>query len=69
MDDPRNTDNAWMETVAVNLHDESGINHLIIILLLLKLNLLEIKYFIHAVTALAICEPFKKTKQCCLDDF
>ncbi|XP_077940106.1 ADP-ribose pyrophosphatase, mitochondrial isoform X1 [Gasterosteus aculeatus] len=24
VDDPRNTDNAWMETVAVNLHDESG---------------------------------------------
>lgn len=24
MDDPRNTDNAWMETVAVNFHDESG---------------------------------------------
>lgn len=26
MDDPRNTDNAWMETVAVNFHDDSGIN-------------------------------------------
>lgn len=26
VDDPRNTDNAWMETVAVNFHDESGIN-------------------------------------------
>lgn len=24
MDDPRNTDNAWMETVAVNFHDEVG---------------------------------------------
>lgn len=24
MDDPRNTDNAWMETVAVNFHDDSG---------------------------------------------
>ncbi|CAK8686446.1 unnamed protein product [Clavelina lepadiformis] len=24
MDDPRNTDNSWMETVAVNFHDESG---------------------------------------------
>lgn len=24
MDDPRNTDNAWMETQAVNMHDESG---------------------------------------------
>ena len=23
-DDPRNTDNAWMETVAVNYHDEDG---------------------------------------------
>lgn len=23
-DDPRNTDNAWMETVAMNFHDESG---------------------------------------------
>ena len=22
--DPRNTDNAWVETVAVNFHDESG---------------------------------------------
>ena len=26
VDDPRNTDNAWMETVAVNFHDDSGIN-------------------------------------------
>lgn len=26
VDDPRNTDNSWMETVAVNFHDESGIN-------------------------------------------
>lgn len=26
VDDPRNTDNAWMETVAVNFHDESGKN-------------------------------------------
>lgn len=24
VDDPRNTDNAWMETVAVNFHDASG---------------------------------------------
>jgi len=24
VDDPRNTDNAWMETVALNFHDESG---------------------------------------------
>lgn len=24
MDDPRNTDNAWMETVAVNFHDDTG---------------------------------------------
>lgn len=24
VDDPRNTDNAWMETVAVNFHDENG---------------------------------------------
>jgi len=24
VDDPRNTDNAWMETVAVNFHDDSG---------------------------------------------
>ncbi|XP_068606328.1 ADP-ribose pyrophosphatase, mitochondrial [Brachionichthys hirsutus] len=24
VDDPRNTDHAWMETVAVNFHDESG---------------------------------------------
>ncbi|XP_018619955.1 ADP-ribose pyrophosphatase, mitochondrial isoform X2 [Scleropages formosus] len=24
VDDPRNTDNAWMETVAVNFHDQSG---------------------------------------------
>ena len=24
MDDPRNTDNAWMETVAVNFHDQDG---------------------------------------------
>lgn len=24
VDDPRNTDNAWMETVAINFHDESG---------------------------------------------
>ena len=23
-DDPRNTDNAWIETVAFNFHDESG---------------------------------------------
>ena len=25
VDDPRNTDNAWMETVAYNFHDESDI--------------------------------------------
>lgn len=25
VDDPRNTDNAWMETTAVNFHDETGI--------------------------------------------
>ncbi|KAM9843840.1 ADP-ribose pyrophosphatase, mitochondrial [Aulostomus maculatus] len=24
VDDPRNTDNAWMETIAVNFHDEQG---------------------------------------------
>jgi 8-oxo-dGTP pyrophosphatase MutT (NUDIX family) len=24
VDDPRNTDNAWMETVALNFHDEKG---------------------------------------------
>ncbi|XP_060069436.1 ADP-ribose pyrophosphatase, mitochondrial-like isoform X2 [Ylistrum balloti] len=24
VDDPRNTDNSWMETVAINFHDESG---------------------------------------------
>lgn len=24
VDDPRNTDNAWMETVAANFHDEAG---------------------------------------------
>ena len=24
MDDPRNTDNAWMETVAFNFHDPTG---------------------------------------------
>lgn len=24
VDDPRNTDNAWMETVAVNFHDDAG---------------------------------------------
>lgn len=24
VDDPRNTDNSWMETIAVNFHDESG---------------------------------------------
>ena len=24
VDDPRNTDNAWMETVAVNIHDTTG---------------------------------------------
>uniref|UniRef100_A0A3Q2E7M9 Nudix (nucleoside diphosphate linked moiety X)-type motif 9 n=1 Tax=Cyprinodon variegatus TaxID=28743 RepID=A0A3Q2E7M9_CYPVA len=28
VDDPRNTDNAWMETVAVNFHDEAGHFHL-----------------------------------------
>ncbi|XP_074040882.1 ADP-ribose pyrophosphatase, mitochondrial [Leptinotarsa decemlineata] len=25
VDDPRNTDNSWMETVAVNFHDENGL--------------------------------------------
>lgn len=29
VDDPRNTDNAWMETVAVNFHDESGKNSIL----------------------------------------
>ena len=24
VDDPRNTDNAWLETVAYNFHDETG---------------------------------------------
>ena len=24
VDDPRNTDNAWMETVACNFHDDTG---------------------------------------------
>lgn len=24
VDDPRNTDNAWMETTAFNFHDEDG---------------------------------------------
>ena len=24
VDDPRNTDNAWMETVAMNFHDDTG---------------------------------------------
>lgn len=24
VDDPRNTDNSWMETVAVNFHDTTG---------------------------------------------
>ena len=24
VDDPRNTDNAWMETVVMHFHDESG---------------------------------------------
>ena len=23
-DDPRNTDNAWLETIAINYHDEDG---------------------------------------------
>ena len=26
VDDPRNTDNAWMETVAYNFHDDTGQN-------------------------------------------
>ena len=26
VDDPRNTDNAWMETVAKNFHDEAGMH-------------------------------------------
>ena len=25
VDDPRNTDNAWMETVAYNFHDDTGL--------------------------------------------
>lgn len=25
MDDPRNTDNAWMETIAVSFHDDTGL--------------------------------------------
>lgn len=25
VDDPRNTDNAWMETVVMNFHDEDGV--------------------------------------------
>lgn len=24
VDDPRNTDNSWMETVAINFHDDTG---------------------------------------------
>ena len=24
MDDPRNTDNAWVETMAMNFHDDDG---------------------------------------------
>jgi ADP-ribose pyrophosphatase len=24
VDDPRNTDNAWMETIAYNFHDDDG---------------------------------------------
>ena len=24
VDDPRNTDNAWMETIAMNFHDDEG---------------------------------------------
>ncbi|KAE8283038.1 ADP-ribose pyrophosphatase, mitochondrial [Larimichthys crocea] len=31
VDDPRNTDNAWMETVAVNFHDESGFSLFIVL--------------------------------------
>ena len=27
VDDPRNTDNAWMETVAKNFHDDTGITN------------------------------------------
>lgn len=26
VDDPRNTDNAWMETTACNFHDETGVS-------------------------------------------
>lgn len=26
VDDPRNTDNSWMETIAVNFHDEEGLS-------------------------------------------
>ena len=24
VDDPRNTDNAWIETIAMNFHDDTG---------------------------------------------
>ena len=24
VDDPRNTDNAWIETIAINFHDDTG---------------------------------------------
>ena len=24
IDDPRNTDNAWIETIAMNFHDDTG---------------------------------------------
>lgn len=34
VDDPRNTDNAWMETVAQNFHDEDGTKHSNVILFL-----------------------------------
>ncbi len=27
VDDPRNTDNAWMETVAKNFHDDDGVTY------------------------------------------
>ena len=35
VDDPRNTDNAWMETVAFNFHDETGTSPSLLLLPLL----------------------------------
>ena len=42
MDDPRNTDNAWMETVAYNFHDEDGTS-----VGSFKLNAGESRCFVH----------------------